>query len=215
MADFRWYGHNGFRIRSKEGTIVTDPPGRSTGYPFSSKPTADIVTVSHDHAEHRNLKGIKDEYALIEGPGEYEIHEIFVSGFRSYHDDQQGAVNGYNTIYVFEIEGMRVAHLGDLGHGLNSELNDALDNIDVLLIPAGNGDGIISPERAAKIIGAIEPNVVIPMQFATDKGDKDRAPVDELANHLGIDLPTPVEKISIRSIDFGEAMTFIVPSPTA
>ncbi len=215
MADFRWYGHNGFRIRSREGTIITDPPGRSTGYPFSSKPTADIVTISHDHAEHRNLKGIKDEYSLIEGPGEYEIHEIFVYGFRSYHDDQKGAVNGYNTIYVFEIEGMRVAHLGDLGHGLNSELNDALDNIDVLLIPAGNGDGIISPEQAAKIIGAIEPNVVIPMQFATGKGDTERAPVDELASHLGIDLPDPVEKISIRSTEFGEAMTFIVPSPTA
>src|SRR5690606_35198655 len=69
MADFRWYGHNGFRIRSKEGTIITDPPGRSTGYAFSSKPSADIVTVSHDHAEHKNFKGIKDDFALIDGPG--------------------------------------------------------------------------------------------------------------------------------------------------
>lgn len=215
MADFRWYGHNGFRIRSKEGTIITDPPGRSTGYAFSSKPSADIVTVSHDHAEHKNFKGIKDDFALIDGPGEYEIHDIFIHGFRSYHDNNKGADHGYNTIFVFEIEGMRVAHLGDLGHPLTPELTDALDNIDVLLIPAGGGEGIITPEQAAKIIGTIEPNVVIPMQFATDKGDTNRAPVDELATHLGIDLPDAVDRIAIRSTDFGEAMTFIVPSPSA
>lgn len=215
MADFRWYGHNGFRIRSKEGTVITDPPGRSTGYPFSSKPSADIVTISHDHPEHKNLKGIKDDFALIDGPGEYEIHDVFVYGFRSYHDTTNGAEHGYNTIFVFEIEGMRVAHLGDLGHPLTPELTDALENIDVLLIPAGGGEGIISPEQAAKIIGTIEPHVVIPMQFATSKGDTNRAPVDELATHLGIDLPNPVDRIAIRSTDFGDAMSFIVPSPGA
>jgi L-ascorbate metabolism protein UlaG (beta-lactamase superfamily) len=215
MADFRWYGHNCFRIRAKEGTVITDPPGKGTGYAFSSRPSADIVTVSHDSADQRNLKAIKDEFALIDGPGEYEIHDIFVYGFRSYHDDQKGAVNGYNTMFVFEMDGMRIAHLGDLGHPLTPELTDALDNIDVLLIPAGGGEGIISPERAAKIIGTIEPNVVIPMQFATDKGDRDRAGIDELARHLGIDLPEPVDKIAIRSSDFEDAMTFVVLNPAA
>jgi L-ascorbate metabolism protein UlaG (beta-lactamase superfamily) len=215
MADFRWYGHNGFRIRSKEGTVITDPPGRSTGYAFSSKPSADIVTVSHDNAEHKNFKSIKDDFALVDGPGEYEIHEIFVYGFRSYHDANKGADHGYNTIFVFELDGMRVAHLGDLGHPLTPELTDALENIDVLLIPAGGGKGIITPEQAAKIIGTIEPNVVIPMQFKTGKGDADREPIDALAGHLGIDLPEAVDKISIRSTDFADAMTFVVPSPTA
>lgn len=215
MADFRWYGHNCFRIRAKEGTLLTDPLGRDTGYTFGAKPTADVVTVSHDHPGHNNVKAIKDDYALINGPGEYEIHEIFVYGFRSYHDASKGEEHGYNTIFVIEVEGMRIAHLGDLGHGLTPELTQALENVDVLLVPAGGGDGIISPEQAAKIIGTIEPNVVIPMQFATAKGDKNRARIDELAQHLGIDLPEPVDKISIRSTDFGEAMSFVLMNPTA
>jgi L-ascorbate metabolism protein UlaG (beta-lactamase superfamily) len=215
MADFRWYGHNGFRIRSREGTVITDPPGKSTGYPFNSRPTADIVTVSHDSADHKNFKGIKDAYALIEGPGEYEIHDVFVYGFRGYHDDVKGADLGYNTIFVFEIEGMRVAHLGDLGHALTSDLTDALANIDVLLVPAGGGRGIIAPEKAAKLIETIEPNVVIPMQFRTDKGDQSAASIDELASHLGLDLPDPVDKVSVRSTDFDDAMSFVVMSPVS
>lgn len=215
MADFRWYGHNCFRIRSKEGTVLTDPPGKGTGYAVSNKPTADIVTLSHEQADHANLKAVKDDYALLTGPGEYEIHDIFINGFRSYHDDQQGAEHGYNTIFVFEMDGMRIAHLGDLGHRLTPELTNALDNIDVLLIPAGGGEGIITPEQAAKIIGTIEPNVVIPMQFATPKGDTRLAGVEELAQHLGLDLPEPVDKVAIRSTDFDESMAFIVLNPAA
>jgi L-ascorbate metabolism protein UlaG (beta-lactamase superfamily) len=215
MADFRWYGHNCFRIRSKEGTVITDPTGGKTGYTLGGRPSADIVTVSHGHAGHSNLKAIKDDFALIDGPGEYEIHGVFVYGFRSYHDDQQGAERGYNTIFVLEMDGMRIAHLGDLGHALTPELTDALENIDILLIPAGGGEGIISPERAAKIIGTIEPNLVIPMQFATGKGDANRAGIDELARHLGLDMPEPVDKLSIRSTDFDDAMTLVVMSPAA
>ncbi|HEV2128042.1 MAG TPA: MBL fold metallo-hydrolase [Thermomicrobiales bacterium] len=213
MADFRWYGHNGFRIRTKAGTVITDPPEKSTGYALTSRPSADIVTISNDNTEHKNLKSIKDEYALIDGPGEYEIHDIFVYGVRSYHDDQKGAEFGYNTIFVFEVEGMRVAHLGDLGHPLTPDLTDALDNIDVLLVPAGGGTGIITPEQAAKLIETIEPNVVIPMQFRTSRGDTGAAPIEELASHLGIDLPEPVEKISLRSTDFDDTMSFMVMSP--
>lgn len=215
MADFRWYGHNCFRIRSKEGTVLTDPPGKGTGYSFSSKPTADIVSLSHEKADHANLKGVKGEYTLLTGPGEYEIHDVFAYGFRSYHDDARGAEHGYNTIFVFEMDGMRIAHLGDLGHRLTPELTDALDNIDVLLIPAGGGEGIITVEQAAKIVGTIEPNVVIPMQFATSKGDKNLAGVDELARQLGLDLPDPVDKVAIRSSDFDDTLTFIVLNPAA
>lgn len=215
MADFRWYGHNCFRIRSKEGTVLTDPPGKGTGYSIGSKPSADIVTLSHEQADHANLKAVKDDFALITGPGEYEIHDIFIYGFRSYHDDQQGAEHGYNTIFVFEMDGMRIAHLGDLGHRLTPELTNALDNIDVLLIPAGGGEGIITPEQASKIIGTIEPNVVIPMQFATPKGDTKLAGIEELAQHLGLDLPEPVDKVAIRSTDFDESMAFIVLNPAA
>lgn len=215
MADIRWYGHNCFRIRAKEGAIVTDPLDRKTGYALGAKLAADVVTVSHDHPGHVNLKAVKDEYALIDSPGEYEIHEIFVYGYRSYHDANRGADHGYNTIYVIEVENMRIAHLGDLGHDLTPELTDAIDNIDVLLIPVGGGEGIISPEIAAKIVGHIEPDIVIPMQYATDRGDKGLAPIDTFAQHLGMDLPEPVDKITFKSSDLVDAMTFVLLNPTA
>lgn len=215
MADFRWYGHNCFRIRAKEGTVITDPLNRDTGYNFGAKPTADIVTVSHDHPGHSNIRAIKDDYVLVNGPGEYEIHDVFIYGVRSYHDTAHGAEHGYNTIFVIEVEGMRIAHLGDLGHDLTPEITQALENIDVLLIPAGGGDGLISPEMGSRIIGHIEPHVVIPMQFATDRGDKKLAQIDELSQHLGIDLPEAVDKASIRSSDFTDAMSFILMKPTA
>ena len=215
MADIRWYGHNCFRIRAKEGTVVTDPLSTKTGYSIGSKPTADIVTVSHDHPGHSNTKAIKDGFTLIDGPGEYEIHEIFIYGHRSYHDANQGAEHGYNVIYVLELDNMRIAHLGDLGHDLTPELTDALENVDVLLIPVGGGDGIISPATAAKIVGHIEPHVLIPMQYATEKGDTRLAPLDDFAQHLGIDLPNAVDKASIKTSDFADAMTVIQLNPTA
>lgn len=191
-----------------------DPLSRDTGYTFGAKPTADIVTVSHDHPGHANIGAVKEGYALINGPGEYEIHDVFIYGFRSYHDGARGAEHGYNTIFVIEVEGMRIAHLGDLGHDLTPDITQALENIDVLLIPAGGGN-VISSEIASKIIGHIEPNVVIPMQFATDRGDKQLQPIEELGQKLGIDIPESVEKASIRSIDFADAMSFVLMSPTA
>lgn len=215
MADIRWYGHNCFRIKSREGVVLTDPLNRETGYSLGARPTADIVTVSHNHPGHSNLKAIKDGYFLIDGPGEYEIHEVFVYGFRSYHDTNNGADRGYNTIYVIEVEGMRIAHLGDLGHDLTQDLTDALDNIDVLLVPAGGGEGIISPEIAGKIVGRIEPTVVIPMQFASGKGDRKLEPITVFAQHLGVDPPEPVDKATVKRSDLGEAMSFVVLNPTA
>jgi L-ascorbate metabolism protein UlaG (beta-lactamase superfamily) len=214
MADIRWYGHNCFRIRAREGTIVTDPLDRKTGYSIGSRLSTDIVTVSHDHPGHTNLKAIKDDYALIDSPGEYEIHEIFVYGHRSFHDANKGADHGYNTIYVIEAENMRIAHLGDLGHDLTPDLTDAIDNIDVLLIPVGGGEGIISPETAAKIVGHIEPDIVIPMQYATGRGDKDLAPVDTFAKHLGMDLPEAIDKITFKPSDLVNAMSLVVLTPT-
>ena len=82
MAEIRWFGHNCFRIRAKEATVLTDPVGKKTGYSLA-KQTADIVTVSHDHPGHNNIAAIKPDFQMIDGPGEYEIHDVFISGLRT------------------------------------------------------------------------------------------------------------------------------------
>ncbi|HEY8448694.1 MAG TPA: MBL fold metallo-hydrolase [Thermomicrobiales bacterium] len=211
MAEFRWYGHNCFRIRAREATIITDPVGRVTGYAMP-KQTADIVTISHDHPGHTNLDAVRPEYQVVRGPGEYELHEVFITGIRTYHDTERGAQRGYNTVYLLEIEGMVVCHLGDLGHPLSTEQIETLSAPDVLLVPAGGGT-VIDAATAAEITSQLEPKVVIPMQFATEFGDKTLGGVDVFCKHLGVQVPPAEEKLNLRPSDLGETMRVVVLRP--
>jgi L-ascorbate metabolism protein UlaG (beta-lactamase superfamily) len=211
MAELRFLGHNCVRIKAREATVLTDPVGRSTGYAMP-KQTADIVTISHDHQGHTNLAAVKPEYQVVRGPGEYEMHEVFITGIRTYHDAEQGKLRGYNTVYLIEVEGMRIVHLGDLGHPLNAEQAEALDDCDILLVPAGGGD-IISPEQAAEIIGQIGPKVVIPLQYATASGDTKLGGLDRFCKSLGVEVPTPEEKLVVRHSDLGETLRLVALAP--
>ena len=125
MAEFRWFGHNCFRIRGKDAVVMTDPVGKSTGYSMA-KQTADLVTVSSPQPEHANLAAVKSGFDTIDGPGEYEIRDIFVTGIRTHQDEERGKVRGHNTTYLIEIDGMVVCHLGDLGHALGEEHAEAM-----------------------------------------------------------------------------------------
>ena len=207
MAEFRWFGHNCFRIKAREATIITDPAPRATGYAMP-KQTADIVTLSHEPKTGANLAAIKPEYKVVNGPGEYEIHDVFITGIRTYHDTENGAKLGYNTVYLIEVEGLVIAHLGDLGHPLSEEQSEAMSKCDVLLVPAGGGD-VISPEIAAEIIGQLEPKVVIPMRYATEKGDRSSGSLEDFCKRLGVATPTLEEKFVVRSADLMEAMKVV------
>ncbi len=211
MAEFRWYGHNCFRIRAREATIITDPVGKITGYSFP-KQSADIVTISHDHPGHTNLDALRPEYQVIRGPGEYEMHDVFITGIRTYHDARRGAERGHNTVYLFEIEGMVVCHLGDLGHPLTTEQAETLGDPDVLIIPAGGGT-VIDAATAAEIVSQLEPKVVIPMQFATAIGDRELGTVEAFCKHLGVQMPEAEEKLVLRQTDLGETMRLVVLTP--
>jgi len=213
MAEFKWFGHNCFRIRAREATIITDPVARSTGYAMA-KQTADVVTISHDHDGHSNLNAIKPEYKVINEPGEYEMHDVFVTGIRTFHDDNKGKERGYNTVYLIEVEGIVICHLGDLGHALTEEQAEAMSNVDVLLVPAGGGD-VINVSQAADVVGQLEPKVVIPMQFATAQGDKVLGSLDAFGKALGIEIPAAEEKFVLRQSDLSETMKVVVLSPDA
>jgi L-ascorbate metabolism protein UlaG (beta-lactamase superfamily) len=211
MAEFKWFGHNCFRIRAKEAVVVTDPVDRVTGY-VMPKQTADVVTISHEHAGHANLGAIRPEYRVIDGPGEYEVHDTFVTGIRTYHDDERGKKLGYNTVYLIELEGMIVCHLGDLGHTLTNEQAEAMSNVDVLLVPAGGGT-VLTPPKAAEVVSQLEPKIVIPMQFATSLGDTDSGSLDAFCKQLGVEVPAAEEKLILRESDLGETMRLIVLTP--
>jgi L-ascorbate metabolism protein UlaG (beta-lactamase superfamily) len=211
MAEFKWFGHNCFRIRAREATIITDPLDRVTGYSLP-KQTADVVTISHDHPGHANLNAVKPEFQVVRGPGEYEMHDVFITGIRTFHDQAKGQERGFNTSYVIEVEGIIICHLGDLGHTLTVEQAEAMSNVDVLLIPVGGGDVIDAP-AAAEVIGQLEPKLVIPMQFATAYGDKKLDGLDPLVKALALEVPEPVDKLAVKPSDLSEAMRFVVLSP--
>ena len=215
MAEFRWYGHNCFRIRAREATVVTDPVSRSSGFSMP-KVTADLVTVSHQHQGHTNLGAIRPDppFKVLDGPGEYEIHDVLVTGIRTYHDPNKGADRGYNTIFLFELEGMTVCHLGDLGHALSQAQAEQLTGTDILLVPAGGDNtNVIDPPRAAEVIGQLEPKLVIPMQYHAGTGDRDRGDLVAFCKALGVETPTPEDKLVVRSSDLSESMRVVALVP--
>ncbi len=158
-----WFGHACFRLRSREGTVITDPYSKEIGLNFP-RPRGDIVTISHDHPGHHNTHGVKGDPKVIQGPGEYEIKNIFVTGIPTAHDKKSGKDRGPNTIYVIEMDGLTICHMGDLGHVPTQPQAEALGNVHILLLPIG-GVSTINAVDAAEIVSLVEPQVVIPMHF--------------------------------------------------
>ncbi len=184
--DITYYGHSCFRIRGREGTIVTDPFQPSIGYKLPNV-SADICTISHDHAGHNNAGALKGDPYVIAGPGEYEIKGIFVFGWPSYHDRKKGKERGRNTIYTFQVDGVNVAHLGDLGHVPDQSTIEVIGDVDILLIPVG-GHVTLTAAMASDVINLIEPRLVIPMHYRTAaySGQANLDPVSKFLKEMGI-----------------------------
>lgn len=212
MAEFRWFGHNCFRIRAREAMILTDPVGRSTGYSLAKNAPADVITLSHEGDGAVTMDGLRTEATILRGPGEYEIHDVFVTGIRTFRDASGGAERGHNTVYLIEVEGMVVCHLGDLGHVLSEEQAQTMSSADILLIPVGGG-GALEPSVAAEVVAQIDPKLVIPMQYATAQGDRKLGGVEPFCKELGVEVPTPEEKLTIRQSELGETIRVVTLQP--
>jgi L-ascorbate metabolism protein UlaG (beta-lactamase superfamily) len=210
MAEIRWYGHTCFRIKAKEATVFTDPVNRSTGYGMGRQ-NADIVTLSGDELG-KNLDAIRPEFKIIDGPGEYEMHDVFVTGARTYQDDKQGADLGYNTTYVIEVEGMKIGHLGNLGHALSESQAETLEDVDILFAPIGREDGL-SDEKIAQVVTDLSPKIVIPMRYATSIGDKNLGDFAEFCRKVGVEMPESEDKLVVKPSDLGETLRLVVLAP--
>lgn len=170
--DIQFIGHSSFLLKFKSAAVITDPYEEgSVGFKFP-KLSADIVTISHGHQDHNNSSAVESVKKIIEGPGEYEVEGISIIGLPSYHDDKKGEERGKNTIYIFEADDLRVAHLGDLGHKPDQELFEKIGDIDVLMIPIG-GAYTIDAQVAAEVAQDIEADIVIPMHYKTSKLKQD------------------------------------------
>lgn len=156
-------GHASVKLKGKSATVVTDPYGDMAGK-FPKGVEADIVTVSHDHGDHNEVANVKNQKLNITYPGEYEVAGVSVIGIPSFHDEKEGAERGKNIIYVIEMEGLRIAHLGDLGTKLTTEQLEEMGSIDIVMVPVG-GYYTIDAKTAAEVVKQIDPWVAIPMHY--------------------------------------------------
>lgn len=163
-----YFGHSSFGISDSEGMkIVTDPYEDWIGYTFPSISTQ-ILTVSHDHFDHNYVAALQGYEQLINAAtGSYTYGDVKIEGLFSWHDTTQGSERGPNTIYTYEINKIKICHLGDLGHELSDELISSIGEVDVLMIPVG-GFFTINSEEAIKVINSINSKIVIPMHYTTD-----------------------------------------------
>jgi len=194
-VEITWYGHACFRLRDKGATIVTDPYAPSVGYTLP-RVRADIVTVSHNHAGHNYVSGVKDSPKVIDGPGEYEIKGVFITGIATFHDRKKGVQRGCNTVFLLECDGLTICHLGDLGHVPTQDQVEALSDVDILLIPVG-GVSTIGAPQAAEVISLLEPRIVIPMHYKTKGLTLKLAPVQQFLQEMGLKKLAAQESLKV------------------
>ena len=206
--EITWLGYSCFRLKGKNTTVITDPFPPDIGYSID-KLTANIITVSHGHTEHSYTKAIGGGPRVISRPGEYEIGGVLVIGISTFHDDQNGAVQGKNTVYAIEVDDVTVCHLGDLGHPLSSSQIEELGNIDVMLVPVG-GATTIAASQAAALIRSIEPKIVIPMHYKTLTLTKDLDTVDKFLKEMGLTEAVPQPKITVTRATLPQTTQVVV-----
>jgi L-ascorbate metabolism protein UlaG (beta-lactamase superfamily) len=208
--EISWLGHSCFQLRGKNVTLITDPFSPQLGYSLG-KINAPIITISHNHPGHNYVAGIGGDPRIVNGPGEYEISDVLITGVASYHDNKRGQELGRNTIYIIHMDDLVVCHLGDLGHILQEEQLEEVADADILLIPIG-GQNTINAAQAAEVISQVEPHIIIPMHYRPPVGDAPN-PLDKFCREMGIEAINPQPKLSItRSALPAETQVVILSS---
>jgi len=162
----RYLGHSCFLLKTKSANVLIDPyDPKVTGLKLSPQ-QADVLLISHEHADHNYRTAAKGEYFEINGPGEYQVKDVVVVGIPVKHDTKDGAERGFVTMYLIRVEGVKILFCADLGHGLDSETVDAVNGVDILLVPVG-GVYTIDAKGAVEVVKAIDPRIIIPMHYQT------------------------------------------------
>jgi L-ascorbate metabolism protein UlaG (beta-lactamase superfamily) len=173
----RWFGQSAFELEGAEGRVVIDPfgdtaPLRARGVPFLypdiEEVEADLVLVTHEHADHNDASVVGGEPAQVRRAGAHETPVGPVVGIASEHDDVAGTTRGPNAIFVLSLDGLRIAHFGDFGQrALRDEQRAALAGVDVVIVPAGGGP-TIGGEQAAELARDVGASWIVPMHYGTD-----------------------------------------------
>jgi L-ascorbate metabolism protein UlaG (beta-lactamase superfamily) len=215
-----WFGQSAFLLSGGERTVAIDPFADLSGlqsrgitfeYPPIAGVEADVVLVTHEHADHNGVEAIGGEPAILRSTaGRLQSPLGQVVAIASEHDERAGTERGPNTIFAFELDGLRVCHFGDFGQSaLRPEQAAAIGEVDLLFVPVGGGP-TVGAEGAQQIVGRIAPRWVVPMHYRTPRIGFLETAEDFLAGYSSV-LALPESSFETRELGAGQSPTVVVP----
>ena len=206
--ELTWYGLSCFRISERgNATVVTDPYRSGLGLP-ALKLRADVVTISHDASGHNNVKAVSGRRHALTGPGEFEIGGVFITGIATSYE----AVTTENVLFMFDYDGLTVAHLGDMSKVPTQTQIEALEQVSVLLVPVGGGDSL-NAAQAAELVSMLEPKIVIPMHYQIPNLKVELEDVDRFLKEMGTAGPESLSSLKISSSRLPQETQVVVLQP--
>jgi L-ascorbate metabolism protein UlaG (beta-lactamase superfamily) len=218
--ELTWYGRTCIRLRGKDAVVVSDPYPSIVG-PTGRGITGDVVTFSHpdDAPLPKKVTRVSrdgttaipsslENAFVLDGPGEYEVHDVLITGVRTYRDAMRGANRGRQTAFVMELEGIHTIHLGDIGHELTEEKLADIGHVEVACVPIG---GALSAERAAALVAQLDPRIVVPMTVCEEDADCEEA-LRRFLHEMGAE-PVVQPKLSVTSSSLPHETTTVLLEP--
>jgi L-ascorbate metabolism protein UlaG (beta-lactamase superfamily) len=206
--EITWYGLSCFRLTErKHAPIVTDPYNAKLGLP-PLKLKADVVTISHDAKGHNYATAVSGTQHTLTGPGEYDIGSVFITGIRTAAD----AKTNNNVIFMFDFNGITVAHLGDLQKVPTQTQIEALEAVKILLLPVGGGSSL-NAAQASELVSMLEPSIVIPMHYQIPGLNLELDSVDRFLKEMGVTDPTEEQSLKITSSSLNEETEIVLLTP--
>ena len=206
-----WYGHACFRLKDRNATIITDPYDKSLGLTLP-RLKADIITISHNSAHHNYTEAVKSDFKVVDGPGEYEIKDVFITGIHLIQPQKQNMPRKRNNLFVFYMDDISICHLGDLSHIPTQNQVEDMGNIDVLMVPVG-GQQALNAAQAAEVISLIEPYIVIPMHYQLPGLTVNLDPVEKFLKEMGITTPTTESALKLTQSGLPEETQIVLLEP--
>jgi L-ascorbate metabolism protein UlaG (beta-lactamase superfamily) len=216
--ELTWYGRSCIRLKGRDAVVINDPFPSIVG-PTGRGITGDIVTFSHpDDNPLPKAKGVQtrdggiflptslEAAFVLESPGEYEVKHVLIGGVRTFRDGAKGTDRGRNVAFVVELDGVHVAHLGDIAHILTEEKIGEMGTVDVVCVPIG---GQLNATRAAELVSQLDPRLVVPMPVCDEGANCDEA-MAKFLHEMGATDTTPQPRLSVTPSGLPDDITTVV-----
>jgi L-ascorbate metabolism protein UlaG (beta-lactamase superfamily) len=206
--ELTWHGLSCFRLTERGlATVVTDPYDGKVGLP-PLKLRGDVVTISHQAQGHDNDAAVTGRTHTLTGAGEYEIGGVFVTGIET----AQEVGDVPNVLYLFDYQGITVAHLGDMGRVPSQTQIEALEEVNVLLLPVGGGKSL-NAAQAAELVSMLEPSIVVPMHYEVPNLKLKLDGVGRFLKEMGISQPEELASLKVTSSSLPEETQIVLLTP--